>query len=164
MYWSGFQMCCSIMVRKVCRNVKLTGWEETEQGIEDGTKKEMTKKVSSYLFCFSIWPLTYLLLSLINDIVYTSNPLIRSENSPKLYNLTQNKRYSFSLLIVIGLLFSLGSAGSETNVIVQLQHLAGDFRDRLSQAMTSMTDILNSYSTRWVLLLEFCSKTEEHWI
>lgn len=48
------------------------------------------------------------------------------------------------LPIGLGLAVSLGATGTAGAALVQTQHLAGDFQDKLDQAMASTTDSLES--------------------
>lgn len=58
---------------------------------------------------------------------------------------SRKKREIFiPLLIGLGLAVSLGATGTAGAALVQTQHLAGDFQDKLDQAMASTTDSLES--------------------
>ena len=58
---------------------------------------------------------------------------------------SQKKREIFiPLLIGLGLAVSLGATGTAGAALIQTQHLASDFQDKLDQAMASTTDSLES--------------------
>ncbi|XP_076788890.1 endogenous retrovirus group FC1 Env polyprotein-like [Arvicanthis niloticus] len=58
---------------------------------------------------------------------------------------SRKKREIFiPLLIGLGLAVSLGATGTAGAALIQTQHLAGDFQDKLDQAMASTMDSLES--------------------
>ena len=54
----------------------------------------------------------------------------------------KNREIFIPLLIGLGLTVSLGETKTAGAALVQTQHLASDFQDKLDQAMASITDSL----------------------
>ncbi|XP_017655650.1 endogenous retrovirus group FC1 Env polyprotein [Nannospalax galili] len=70
--------------------------------------------------------------------------LFKEEKAARLLHTCQRREIFIPLLVGLGLALSLGARGAATAAIVQTHHLAGNFRDKLNQAMASMTDSLES--------------------